>query len=73
MIKGICKEVVVVKCNGKIVDEAIFILKKSSKKTSRKEILDEANAIIKEKTSLADGKSLKRKESFLRIIHDNNF
>lgn len=73
MIKGFCKEAVIVKCNGKLIDEAIFILKKESKKASRKAILDEANSIIKERTSLMGKSEAKRKRSFLRIIEDDMF
>ena len=73
MIKGFCKEAVIVKCNGKLIDEAIFILKKDSKKANRRAILDEANSIIKEKTSIMDKHEAKRKKAFMRIIEDDNF
>ena len=70
MIKGFCKEAVIVKCNGKLIDEAIFILKKDSRKAGRKAVLDEANSIIKEKTSLMDKKEAKRKRSFTKILDE---
>ena len=37
MIKGFCKEAVIVKCNGQLIDEAIFILKKDSSLANKKE------------------------------------
>ena len=70
MIKGICKEAVIVKCNGKLIEEAIFILKKNSRKADRKAILDEANSIIKEKTSLRNKKEAKHKRSFMKILDE---
>ena len=70
MIKGFCKEAVIVKCNGQLIDEAIFILKKDSRKASRRAILDEANSIIREKTSLANKKEAKRKRSFMKILDE---
>ncbi|MBQ6809389.1 MAG: hypothetical protein IJP09_01610 [Clostridia bacterium] len=60
MIKGFCKEAVIVKCGGELIEEAIFILKKDSRKATKSEILDEANAIIQEKTSLSAKKNSKR-------------
>ena len=71
MIKGICRETVVVKCGGKFIDEAIFILKKDTKKANRRAILDEANAIISEKTSLMTKKDAKRKKAFMRILEED--
>lgn len=73
MIKGICKEAVIVKCGGKFIDEAIFILKKDSKKVGRRAILDEANAIISEKTSLMDKHDAKRRKSFMKILDDDKY
>ena len=73
MIKGICKEAVIVKCGGKVIDEAIFILKNGAKKTDRKAILDEANAIIREKTSLARKSDSKRRNKFMKAINDEKY
>ena len=73
MIKGICKEAVIVKCGGKVIDEAIFILKKGAKKTDRKAILDEANAIIREKTSLTRKSDSKRRNKFMQTINDEKY
>ena len=70
MIKGICRETVVVKCGGKFIDEAIFILKKDSKKVNRRAILDEANAIIREKTSFMDKHDARRRRSFMKILDE---
>ena len=73
MIKGICKEAVIVKCGGKVIDEAIFILKKDAKKTDRKAVLDEANAIIREKTSLSRKSDSKKRNKFMQAINDEKY
>ncbi len=73
MIKGICKEAVIVKFGGKVIDEAIFILKKGSKKTDRKAILDEANTIIREKTSLSQKNHLKKRIGFMQALNDEKY
>lgn len=73
MIKGICKEAVIVKCGGKMIDEAIFILKKGAKKSDRKAILDEANAIIREKTSLSRKNNSIKRVGFMQAINDEKY
>ena len=46
MIKGINKQIVIVKCGGDIFEQAIFILK-PQKYSNGKTISDEAERIIK--------------------------
>ena len=73
MIKGINKQIVIVKCGGDIFEQAIFILK-PQKYSNGKTISDEAERIIKEKTSYFSEKRLKKNKSSQRkSIIDNLF
>lgn len=73
MIKGINKQVVIVKCGGEVFEQAIFILK-PQKYSDGKTITEEAKKIIKENTSYFSNKMTKKKRSFRRkTIIDNLF
>ena len=65
MIKGINKQVVIVKCGGDIFEQAIFILK-PQKYADGKAITDEAERIIKEKTSYMKEKKSKKRKNVIR-------
>lgn len=65
MIKGFCKNAVIVKCKGQLIDEAIFILKKKPSRRDKKAILSEANEIIRERTALMEKA---RKKSFMQVL-----
>lgn len=71
MVKGICKEIIVVKGDGKIIEEAIFILRKPSGRVGKNEIAEEANRIIREKTSLYEKESARRRRAFMKIIGED--
>ena len=73
MIKGINKQIVIVKCGGEVFEQAIFILK-PQKYSDGKTITEEAKKIIKENTSYFSNKMTKKKRSFRRkTIIDNLF
>lgn len=73
MIKGINKQIVIVKCGGDVFEQAIFILK-PQKYSDGKTITEEAKKIIKENTSYFSNKMTKKKRSFRRkTIIDNLF
>ena len=58
MVKGISKQVVLVKPQGETAfEQAIFILRPRKKEYSEKHIRNEARRIIAEKTDLSGGNS----------------
>lgn len=70
MIKGVCKQVVVIKANdSEIFEEAIFIVRTQAAKSGVKQtdMLTEAKRIIDEKIAKYSDKTYEKKGLFKRI------
>lgn len=70
MIKGVNKQVIIVNCGGDVFEQAIFILK-PQKYSDGKTITDEAQKIIKEKTSYFSRKKVSRRKKIVENLFED--